>query len=592
MMSKKKYTDNEIHDEINDEKVENSKGFEVKTLTAYVNDEQISADTIYPEETEEEREQRMAIIGSSLEIKNLENQIDEELVRKLRVMDTEQKIEQRIERLKEVLNLLKSHEMLADKKISIPQPKVTKEEEADVDAENQIKNDEITEKKEDKIEGESELKPEVYVNTAEETEIKDDNSKKDMEEESEIKDHIEFNQKQDANEMNVIYEKVEPTSTEDEMEKEKEKDVLQDGDGDGYENGRESGSDSSEKVRDDNEGTVVVKGNLVGGFVNLDGEKDVDAIKKQVRFHLEDDENGEDTNFGINITVADVNRVLLVEEDKGNDEAGKHKIDEIYENFPSSQVSGKKFFEDLEQKEKEKEKYKVETEDISDVEENNANDVEKGKKKETDVNRSDVEDKEQEKNETNEVEQKSGEIDVKNNEKPTEDYVIEEKKEDESSERKTIVDCVDNEKIRKNDENKDTQDGNSEKEEDNIKKVENEEVDETEKNKMVVEVVPQDEKEKENSEVDETKDKKIRKIDEANIEKVEKKEDEKDKQVLNNENNEAVVRQEEKEKSKVDEIDDEKIRKIDTETETKNAGIESEDNLVYVERYFIKLNNM
>ena len=428
------FTDNEIHDEINDEKVENSKGFQVKTLTAYVNDEQISADTIYPEETEEEREQRMAIIGSSLEIKNLENQIDEELVRKLRVKDTEQKIEQRIERLKEVLNLLKSHEMLADKKISIPQPKVMKEE-ADVDAENQIKNDEITEKKEDKIEGESELKPEVYVNTAEETEIKD------------------------ANEMNVICEKVEPTSTEDEMEKEKEKDVLQDGDGDGYENRRESGSDSSEKVRDDNEGTVVVKGNLVGGFVNLDGEKDADAIKKQVRFHLEDDENGEDTNFGINITVVDVvNRVLLVEEDKGNDEAGKHKIDEIYENFPSSQVSGKKFFEDLEQKEKEK--YKVETEDISDVEENNANDIEKGKKKETDVNRSDVEDKEQEKNETNEVEQKSGEIDVKNNEKPTEDYVIEEKKEDESSERKTIVDCVDNEKIRKNDENKDTQDGN------------------------------------------------------------------------------------------------------------------------------------
>ena len=120
------FTDNELHDEINDEKVENLKGFEVKTLTAYVNDEQISAHTIYPEETEEEREQRMAIIGSSLEIKNLENQIDAELVLKLRVQDTEQKIEQRIERLKEVLNLLKSHKMLADKKISIPQLKSNK----------------------------------------------------------------------------------------------------------------------------------------------------------------------------------------------------------------------------------------------------------------------------------------------------------------------------------------------------------------------------------------------------------------------------------------------------------------------------------
>ena len=112
-----------------------------------------------------------------------------------------------------------------------------------------------------------------------------------------------------------------------------------------------------------NEGTVVVKGNLVGEFVNVDeAQPEHNGVKKQVRFDLIN-EDMNSNHFGINVSVADVvNKVFLVED------SGKHKIDDIYKNFPSSQISGQKFFEDLEKKEKEKETYQVETEDISDVE--------------------------------------------------------------------------------------------------------------------------------------------------------------------------------------------------------------------------------
>ena len=116
-------------------------------------------------------------------------------------------------------------------------------------------------------------------------------------------------------------------------------------------------------MKQQNEGTVVVKGNLVGGFVNVDeAQPEHNGVKKQVRFDLIN-EDMNSNHFGINVSVADVvNKVFIVED------SGKHKIDDIYENFPSSQISGQKFFEDLEKKEKEKETYKVKTEDISDVE--------------------------------------------------------------------------------------------------------------------------------------------------------------------------------------------------------------------------------
>ena len=125
----------------------------------------------------------------------------------------------------------------------------------------------------------------------------------------------------------------------------------------------EKEKNADEGETEQTEGTVVVKGNLVGGFVNVDeAQPEHNGVKKQVRFDLIN-EDMNSNHFGINVSVADVvNKVFLVEDSE------KHKIDEIYKNFPSSQISGQKFFEDLEQKEKEKEKYEVETEDISDIE--------------------------------------------------------------------------------------------------------------------------------------------------------------------------------------------------------------------------------
>ena len=62
-----------------------------------------------------------------------------------------------------------------------------------------------------------------------------------------------------------------------------------------------------------NEGTVVVKGNLVRGFVNVDeAQPEHNGVKKQARFDLIN-EDMNSNHFGINVSVADVvNKVFLV----------------------------------------------------------------------------------------------------------------------------------------------------------------------------------------------------------------------------------------------------------------------------------------
>ena len=61
-------------------------------------------------ETDTEKRERLGIIGDSLEISKLKNEIDQELIKKIKVSDTEE----RIRRLKEVLTLLKGHRMSSD----------------------------------------------------------------------------------------------------------------------------------------------------------------------------------------------------------------------------------------------------------------------------------------------------------------------------------------------------------------------------------------------------------------------------------------------------------------------------------------------
>ena len=75
-------TDNDIHDE----KVSTEppvQGLYMETLAAYVNDDKIekSVDTVTETETEMEKNERLGIIGNSLEISKLETEIDQELVK-------------------------------------------------------------------------------------------------------------------------------------------------------------------------------------------------------------------------------------------------------------------------------------------------------------------------------------------------------------------------------------------------------------------------------------------------------------------------------------------------------------------------------
>ena len=136
----------------------------METLAAYVNDEEIAGDVAYMGETETdtEKRERLGIIGDSLEITNLEDEIDKELIKKIKVSDTEE----RIKRLKEVLALLKGYRMSSDIKddnTTESEQKSEEKEENEVDREEKKEdNDDV---KLDKKEKEDEVKNgSEYVN--------------------------------------------------------------------------------------------------------------------------------------------------------------------------------------------------------------------------------------------------------------------------------------------------------------------------------------------------------------------------------------------------------------------------------------------
>ena len=139
-------TDNIIHDQ----KVEgeNEDGFHIKTMAGYVNDDKLYDGVGYSGETETEYEknQRLGVISNSLEIKKLENEIDEKIIRKIKVDDTEERI-----RLKEVLALLKGYTMSSDtQNVEKERERIEKKEEKDnvnvitnkVEEDGELKTDE------------------------------------------------------------------------------------------------------------------------------------------------------------------------------------------------------------------------------------------------------------------------------------------------------------------------------------------------------------------------------------------------------------------------------------------------------------------
>ena len=76
-------TDNVIHDaKVHTES--RQEGLHMETLAAYINDEEIGANLDFQDvtETDMEKRERLGIIGDSLEISKLENEIDQELIKK------------------------------------------------------------------------------------------------------------------------------------------------------------------------------------------------------------------------------------------------------------------------------------------------------------------------------------------------------------------------------------------------------------------------------------------------------------------------------------------------------------------------------
>ena len=95
-------------------------------------------------------------------------------------------------------------------------------------------------------------------------------------------------------------------------------------------------------------------------------------IEKKVRFNLDETDIENDNPFvEIKVQVDTVVETVLGMQEEEDD--GKHRIDDFYIHFPSSQTRFTKHLEDLDNKMKmkEKEAYKVDTEDISDPEEEN-----------------------------------------------------------------------------------------------------------------------------------------------------------------------------------------------------------------------------
>ena len=107
-------------------------------------------------------------------------------------------------------------------------------------------------------------------------------------------------------------------------------------------------------------------------------ETDV-KINKHVCFELlPEDENEEISNtFQIDVSVGDVvKKVILMDNEKDGQNDDKHRIDDFYVHFPSSQSRAQERIKQLEEENDEaQQKYCPETEDITDDEEKNDNNV-------------------------------------------------------------------------------------------------------------------------------------------------------------------------------------------------------------------------
>ena len=372
------------------------------------NDDVTVADMLFQGETEEEKEERIQVIGTSLKISQLEDDLDNILQKKLRVSDTEE----RIDRLKNVITLLqgftysgkekedkkedkdslKTGENDGNKKESEEQH--TEKDKSDecqkgIKEHNSVHNrsKEDDENEEEKEEDRKENGSSLPVSKNLEEYVKSKETNVDIEKTEKKKDQIEERNDENINESTGKTE--ENTS-----------DQTDTGNKCSVENGSENEKkyvnmkdlETMDKEEDKKSGEVLEEVELhkksEGGrqFINEEECKDnvenvgvdsEDKKQKKVCFDLDENDMENDQEFvKIQVEVGQVVKTVIgMEEDNDGD---KNKIDDFYVNLPSSQTRFSEHMADLDNKMKtlEKEKYQVNAEDISDAEEGNETNTE------------------------------------------------------------------------------------------------------------------------------------------------------------------------------------------------------------------------
>ena len=301
----------------------------------------------------------MGIISNSLEISNLEDQVDKELIRMVKVKDSEE----RIECLKELLSVLQGYTMSQDrgkddtKKEEVTEKKCEKEDTQDKHEENKSSNMEemkkieesderyVNEKKVKKDTDESEFDingvPERKAD--DKTNVKDETS----EEEDLQKNGMKVNENEKEEEKVIKSEE-----KKDENCKDSKKNEVKIGEDDEYDK-----KDGKNVVIDeDKKGKIEESFSEI--FVNLKKtEEEIKEIKKIVWFELEPEDMEMDkiqngVRLGCDIAVGNIlNTVFVV---KQSDECSGEKIDEDYVNFPSSQANADAYFKEMEKNKTEK----------------------------------------------------------------------------------------------------------------------------------------------------------------------------------------------------------------------------------------------
>ena len=374
---------------MNEEKNADVKGHHVETMLAYVNDDQITGNLDYTEEAENEKHVRLGIISDSLEISKLKDEVDVEMMKKVKVEDSEE----RIECLKEVLELLQGYTMSMDRR-----KKNTKETEQK-SLETKEERETVGEKDKpdlqngmDKVEpGKSNaeyVKLNIIENSGNENNKKNMNGYLKMNAEKKEKEtdtvKVDSGKKEEIckTENDNEIEGKEKTSTEEEDgKKENEnKDEVEDENCTKEESGKSGKVEcKTENSTENNEGkgteqNETIAQSLSDIFVNCDKMKaEIEAEKKQVCFQLEPEDMGmeniknEGGNFAVDISVGSIVNKLFVVDETGNE---GERIDDAYIKFLLSQTHTAEYFEEMERKGHDK--YVVETEDISDAENGNS----------------------------------------------------------------------------------------------------------------------------------------------------------------------------------------------------------------------------